>query len=109
MTGPRAAILEIMEGVDALDMDAAAKRQVRSLVRAIGAAHGISCIDRSARTKFAVELLSARVSRTTIRDRIISTFNVSRPQAYRIISNALQLSQKRAGNETTSDSNNVNQ
>ena len=99
------AIREIIAGVDAMDLDPAAKRQFRQLVRAIGAAHGFSWIEREERTEFARELLAKRVSRATVRDRLIAHFNVSRPQAYRIIGSALQLSQKQALDETASGSN----
>lgn len=99
------AIREIINGVDAMDLDPAVKRQFRQLVRAIGAAHGLSWIEREERITFARVLLAKRVSRATVRDRLIAHFDVSRPQAYRIISSALQLSQKLALNETTSGSN----
>lgn len=100
MTGPRTAILEIMEGVDGLDTDPVAKQQFRQLVRAIGAAHGFAWMAKKDRVAFARELLDLRVSRPTIRDRLIAAFDVSRPQAYRIIDNALKLSQKQPRNET---------
>lgn len=99
------AIREIIAGVDAMDLDPAAKRQFRQLVRAIGAAHGFAWIEREERTEFARELLAKRVSRATVRDRLIAHFDVSRPQAYRIISSALQLSQKPALDETPPGSN----
>ena len=99
------AIREIIEGVEAMDLDSAAKRQFRQLIRAIGTAHGFLWIEREERTEFARELLAKRVSRATVRDRLIAHFDVSRPQAYRIISSALQLSQKLALNETSHGSN----
>ena len=96
------AILKIMQGVDALDADPAAKQKFRHLVRTIGVAYGFAWVEREDRVAFASALLARKVSRPTIRDRLIATYGVSRPQAYRIIGTALQLSQNRAANETTS-------
>lgn len=104
MTG-RAAILEIIEGVEALTVDPAAKREFRRLVRSVGAAHGLSVLERVDRVAFAADLLASRVSRPTIRDRLIAVFDVSRTHAYRIIVDALQLSQKQRINGTPSGSN----
>lgn len=87
-----AALIEIMEGISALDIDPAAKREFSNLVRGIGTAHGCTQIVRLDRTMFARELLSRGVSRATIRDRMISTFGVSRPEAYRSINRALRRS-----------------
>jgi hypothetical protein len=100
MTGPRAAMLEIMEAVDLLDADSAAKSKFRELVRAIGAAHGLRWLEREERVEFARELLRRKVSRPTIRDRLMAFFSISRGQAYRIIDAALQLSQNPPESET---------
>ena len=105
------ALVEIMEGIERLDVDLGAKREFSNLVRGIGLAHGCSEIQRQDRTAFARALLVRRVSRPTVRDRLIATFGVSRPQAYRIISTALQLdrlSHRPSGNETKSKSNELN-
>lgn len=99
------AILEILQGVDSLDADAGAKQQFRDLIRAVGAAHDLAWMARGDRTAFARALLDCRVSRATIRDRLIAKFDVSRPQAYRIIGKALQLSQKQTADETHPGSN----
>jgi hypothetical protein len=94
MTGPRAVVLEILEAVDLLDADSVAKRKFRELVSAIGAAHGLKGLDRQRRVQFARELLMLKVSRSTIRDRLIALFGISRCQAYRTIDAALKLSHK---------------
>lgn len=86
-----AALVEIMEGIGRLDVDPVAKREFSNLVRGIGAAHGCVQIARVDRIMFARELLVRKVSRPTIRDRLIATFGVSRPQAYLIIKSALRL------------------
>jgi hypothetical protein len=87
------ALLEIMEGIDTLNADPVAKRKFADLVRGVGAAHGCMQIERADRVAFAKQLLALGVSRPTIRDRLIATFGVSRPHAYRIIGAALQLPQ----------------
>lgn len=84
------ALIEIMEGIGALDVDPNAKREFSNLVRGIGAAHGCTQIVRLDRTMFARELLMRGVSRPTIRDRLIATFGVSRPESYRTIGRALR-------------------
>lgn len=84
------ALVEIMEGIGMLDVDPIAKREFGNLVRGIGAAHGCTQIARLDRTMFARELLVRGVSRPTIRDRLIATFGVSRPEAYRVIGRALR-------------------
>jgi hypothetical protein len=86
-----AALMEIMEGIGTLDVDPIAKREFGNLVRGIGAAHGCVQIVRTERIMFARELLARKVSRPTVRDRLIASFGVSRPQAYLIIKSALRL------------------
>jgi hypothetical protein len=95
-----AALIEIMEGIETLDADPVAKRKFANLVRVISAAHGCMQIERVDRVAFAKELLARGVSRPTIRDRLVATFGVSRPHAYRIISAALQLSHRAPRDDT---------
>jgi hypothetical protein len=83
------ALREILEGVECLDADEHAKRQFKRLVCEIGATHGVRGIAHAARVNFARHLLEARISRATIRDRLIARYEVSRSQAYAIISDAL--------------------
>lgn len=90
MSRPALAMQEILEGLDAIDIDATAKQRVRLLVGAIAAAHGFEWIERATRIAFAKDLLRARVARPVVRDRLMALYEISRPQAYRIISNALQ-------------------
>ena len=99
------AIREIIDGVEAMELDPAARRQFRQLVRAIGAAHGFAWMEREERTIFARELLARKVSRPTVRDRLIAHFSISKTQAYRIIEQALQLSHFSTSFGTASGSN----
>jgi hypothetical protein len=92
MTSPRSAILEIMQAIDAVDVDQSAKQKFRQMVSVVGAGYGYAWLERSSRIDFARELLLLRVPRPQIRDRLVATFGISRPQAYRVISEALQLS-----------------
>ncbi|MBK4739211.1 hypothetical protein [Noviherbaspirillum pedocola] len=87
------AILEILEGLNTMDVDQSAKHQFQQLVRAVASSHGVSWVERQDRTAFARDLLANRVSRPTVRERLIARFGVSRTHAYRIIDEALQLSQ----------------
>jgi hypothetical protein len=99
------AIREIIEGVEAMDLDPAARQQFRQLVRTIGITHGFSWIEREERTVFARELLARKVSRATVRERLMAHFSISKTQAYRVIEQALQLSHFPPGFGTASGSN----
>jgi hypothetical protein len=92
MTSARTAVLEIMHAIDAVDVDHSAKQKFRQMVSTIAASHGFDWIERAHRIAFARDLLRLRVARPVVRDRLIVLFDISRPQAYRIISHALQLS-----------------
>lgn len=105
MSLSRTLILEIMAAVDLLDAEPAIKHKFCELVRQVGAAHGQAWVKREERLAFAGELLRRRVSRPTVRDRLIALYGVSRGQAYRIIEAALKLSQNQPWNETTSGFN----
>jgi len=92
MSTARAALLEILEGVEAIDVDVVAKAKFRQLVGAVANTHGYGWIERANRIDFARGLLRMHVPRPDVRDRLVALYGISRPQAYRIISHALQLS-----------------
>jgi hypothetical protein len=92
MSRPALAMQEILEGLDAMDIDSAARQKVRLLVGAIAGAHGFAWIERATRIAHAKDLMRLRVPRPVIRDRLMALYGISRPQAYRIITNALQVS-----------------
>lgn len=85
-----AAIQEIMEGIEGIDVDPAAKQKFLQLVGAIGTAHGFSWIERANRVAFAKNLMRLRVSRPEVRDRLMALYCISQPSAYRVISHAMQ-------------------
>jgi hypothetical protein len=86
------ALIDIINRIDEIDADESVRRQFRQLVRQVGAEHGIACADRGKRVQFARDLLDLRVSRSTIRDRLMAHFEISRTQAYRVIDIALKVS-----------------
>jgi len=88
------AIQQIIAGIDALDADESAKQMFKTLVCAIGTAHGCKAIQRGERIAFALRLHEVKVSRTTIAARLTARFGISKPQAYRDILKALNLYQK---------------
>jgi hypothetical protein len=92
MTGPRA-IVEIMSRLDGLEIDEQARQAVRNLVVEIGIAHGIKEIERCEQLSFIRRMLAARISRQTIRDRLMARYPISRRQAYRLLGEGLQLCQ----------------
>lgn len=90
MTRSTIAIHEILEGLETLTVDVDAKHKFRQLVVAIAVAHGYAFVESAARVAFARDLLRARVARPLVRNRLMVLYEISRPQAYRIISHALQ-------------------
>lgn len=94
MTRPAVAIQEIFEGVDVIDVDADAKQKFRQLVGAVAATHGYGWIERTERISLARDLMRARVARPVVRDRLMALYGISRPQAYRVISYALQVASR---------------
>ncbi|MDB4873319.1 MAG: hypothetical protein JWL97_4323 [Gemmatimonadales bacterium] len=93
----RAVVKQILDAVDALQADDAAKAEFRSAVRRVCVAHGFQWVALDDRLNFAQELLLRKVSRSTIRDRLIALYGISRCQSYRTIDAALKkLSQKAA-------------
>lgn len=83
------ALHEILAGLERLDADEQAKQKFKRLVMLIGASYGVSSVAHAERVEYARELLKKRVSRTTIRDRLIARFKISRSQAYVVINDAL--------------------
>jgi hypothetical protein len=98
-----------MDAVDALDADEMAKAQFRKAVRRVCIAHGFEWVARDDRLTLAQNLLLRRVSRATIRDRLIALYGISRCQAYRTIAAALKLSQKQRSNATGMGFNEVSE
>lgn len=83
-------IQDIYAGIDLLNVDEKAKQQFREFVRGVRVAHGdIAGIEREDRTAFAATLLSERVPRSEIRDRLVARYQLSIRHAYRVIEEAL--------------------
>lgn len=87
-------LTEIIAEVRDLDADDETKQRFIDLVRRIGGRHGIKLVLRSMRVDFAMRLLERKVSRPTIRNRLMATYSMSERQAYRTIDDALKLCQK---------------
>jgi hypothetical protein len=99
------ALREIFEGISRLDVDEVAKQQFRLLVARIGSEHGVKGVDIDERISFARRLIEARVSRPTVRDRLIARYGISGKQAYRTISAAMELGHKLPPNDTNTKEN----
>jgi hypothetical protein len=86
----RSSILhEIIERTDALDVPTSAKEQFKRLVRNMGAVHGSIGMAHAEQVDYACRLLRERISRATIRDRLMAHFEISRSQAYNVINDSL--------------------
>jgi hypothetical protein len=86
--------LEIIDRLEGLDVDDGARQAFRRLLIEIGTQHGISGLERDEQLAYVRRLLALRVSRPTIRDRLIAIYGISRRQAYRLIDEGLKLCQK---------------
>jgi hypothetical protein len=89
------ALREIWNAIDAITCDDNAKHQFKQLVRDIGRAHGVKAIALTERVNFAKDLFSQGTPRLVVRDRLTSRFHVNERTANRIITEALQVGQKR--------------
>ena len=98
---------EIIAAIEALQVDESAKADFRKAIGRICSIHGAVWSLRDDRIAFARDLLALRVSRPTIRDRVMARFEVSRGEAYRTIGNALKLSRNQPENETRLGSNGI--
>lgn len=88
----RAAILhEIIEAAEALDIQPAVIQQFQRMVRRIGAQHCVVGMAHAEQLDFAARLLSAKVSRPTVRERLMAMNGISRSQAYIVINEALDI------------------
>jgi hypothetical protein len=87
-------ILEIIDGLERLDVEEGARQAFRKLVLAIGTQHGIRTIEKRGQMDFVRKLLVQRVSVQTIRDRLMARYPISRRQAYRLIDEGLNCARK---------------
>jgi hypothetical protein len=90
-----APFLEIIDRLEGLNVDDGARRAFYQLLLEIGTRHGIGGLERDEQLAYVRRLLALRVSRPTIRDRLMALYGISRRQAYRLIDEGLQLCQKR--------------
>jgi hypothetical protein len=86
-----APFLEIIDRLESLNVDDGARQTFHRLLLEIGTRHGISGLAHYEQMIFVRKLLGLRVSRPTIRDRLMALYGISRRQAYRLIGQALQL------------------
>jgi hypothetical protein len=80
---------EIIAAIESLQADESAKADFRRAIGRICSIHGSAWSLRDDRIAFARDLLALRVSRPTIRDRLMARFGVSKTEAYRTIEAAL--------------------
>jgi hypothetical protein len=84
-----APLIEIISRLEGLDVDDGARTAFRAMVLEVSARHGVQGIERAEQIAFVRRLLALRVSRPTIRDRLMALYGVSRRQAYRLIHDEL--------------------
>lgn len=86
---------DIIDASRTLNLPDPAKVAFQRLVRRMGASHGVSGMALAEQVEFAGRLLSAGVSRPTIRDRLAALYRISRSQAYKVIQDALNCPQSK--------------
>lgn len=89
-----AVITEILAAAKALNVDESTRQQFIGMVCQISARHGLKVALRTARVDCACRLLELKVSRPTIRNRLMAHYGMSERQAYRTIDQAMKLCQK---------------
>jgi hypothetical protein len=89
------ALKEIWSAIDAITCDDSAKHQFKQLIRDIGRRHGVKIIALTERVNIASDLISRGIPRLVVRDRLVSRFHINERTANRIITEALQIGQKR--------------
>jgi hypothetical protein len=90
-----APFLEIIDRLESLNVDDGARQTFHRLLLEIGTRHGVSGLVHYEQVVFVRKLLGLRVSRPTIRDRLMALYGISQRQAYRLIDEGLKLCQKR--------------
>ena len=93
-------INDLVEVLGAIKADDSVKRQIQDGLFRVGRMHGVRDLNRIERHIFAADLLSKKVSRTTITERLMSNFGIARRQAYRDIEEAFVLCHYAALNGT---------
>jgi len=96
---------QLIDGLAGISAPEEMKRQFEELIRRSAALDGVTGLERSERVQFARHLLDLREPRATIRDRLMTRYEIGRTQAYQVIEKALQLSGFPDGNRTEAGSN----
>lgn len=83
------ALVNLLSMLDGLDVDPAAAAEFRKMIYMVGAANGAAKVMRDERIHAASELMQKGLSRSVVKDRLISRFGIGESQAYRDIAAAL--------------------
>ena len=85
------AMNEILMRINAINTDETTRIQVTQIVLDVAMEHGVAGMARIDRVAYARRMLDARISRSTIRERLMAEYDLSRRSAYRVIDMALQV------------------
>lgn len=86
---------ELLEELQAVLPGEEIKEIARRAALRVAARNGVTCFEWDEQVAFAQHLLRVmKEPRPIIRDRLMSNFGISRTQAYRVIADCLELSQK---------------
>lgn len=99
------AIIDLCHRIDLLQLDYRVTEQLKRLLRVVWNEHGFAGFDKVDQLEFASDLLNAKKPRREVRDRLISAHDVSRTEAYRVITKAIELSQEKPDFGTRKASN----
>jgi hypothetical protein len=88
----RAEVLkDLLAKLDECDAAAEAIAEFRLMIEAVGIAHGVNLVGGASRIEFARQLLNAGARRAEVRGRLMARYGIRESQAYRDISEALQI------------------
>lgn len=96
---------QLIDGLAGIAAPEEMKRQFEELIRRSATLDGVTGLERSERVQFARHLLDLHQPRAVISKRLMVRYGIGRTQAYKAITEALQLSGFPAGNRTKTGSN----
>jgi hypothetical protein len=100
-------IRQLFKDIDHLPVDDSARRIFKQLLAERARQEGITGLDREGRVAFAQSLLFMRMSKPTVRDRLMAHYGISSRQAERVINDALKLRHKSPVNVATISENSI--
>lgn len=84
-------IADLVTELCGIEADEAVRTQIRRSLYKVGSMHGVRLLRQMERVDFAIHLLQLTISVSTIRSRLMATYDIGESQAYRDVQKALNL------------------